>query len=372
MGRICGLAGIDMPTRPKGLPVDIGRSLDELEATFAFDEFIEKGANGYVVLARNRITKSEVAIKYYFWDTARQHTEPQRLASVRSDYILPIQHAALVSSDWALFQTPRCPYGDLDAAILAGISTRQALTWAGQVVAGVATLHGSDLLHRDLKPANAFLDRKRNAVIADFGSVAAIPSGSTAITASGHSILYRPPESVKTESYTRAGDIYQCGILLYQLLGGYLPYQESDWLTLDENAQLKRLTERADQSLFVDECIKKRILAGTLLRMDSLPAYVPSAAVRLVRRATRVDPGRRIQTASELAVGLHEVRASSPDWRLTADGAAGVNNGKELRLVGTPTDGYIVEVKRRGTWKNIRAFGRAPLRKQLEMLFPAR
>ena len=75
------------------------------------------------------------------------------------------------------------------------------------------------MVHRDLKPANIVMDG-HTPRIADFGTVRILNQGSAVTTASRHSGLYRPPETFASNQYSRAGDVYQVGLVAYQLLGG--------------------------------------------------------------------------------------------------------------------------------------------------------
>ena len=111
------------------------------------------------------------------------------------------------------------------------ISNRTALEYSYQILSGLSCLHSERFLHRDLKPSNIYLTEGNIAVIGDFGSVKKLPDGEQSISASSHSILYRSPESINLKKYGISGDIYQVGVILYQLLGGILHYDGMAWLS---------------------------------------------------------------------------------------------------------------------------------------------
>ena len=50
-----------------GVPREIELELERLEATYQFQKMADKGANGYLFIARNKVLKRDVAIKFYFW-----------------------------------------------------------------------------------------------------------------------------------------------------------------------------------------------------------------------------------------------------------------------------------------------------------------
>jgi len=71
-------------------------------------------------------------------------------------------------------------------------------------------------------------------IIADFGSVKYIPSGQTSITASKNSLVYKPCESVTNNEFNCQSDVYQTGLVLFQLLGGFFPPAVADWLSKND------------------------------------------------------------------------------------------------------------------------------------------
>ena len=91
-------------------------ALDALIASDAtFEKLSDKGRNGYLFKAHNRVLDRSVAIKFYFWaDGYRAHVEPQALARVASRSIIEILEASVVGEEWALFVTPFCEQGDVD------------------------------------------------------------------------------------------------------------------------------------------------------------------------------------------------------------------------------------------------------------------
>ena len=146
----------------------------------------------------------------------------------------------------------------------------------------------SPLVHCDLKPANLLLNNKREAQIGDFGSVRRLPEGSNSVPGSGHSLLYRPPESVCSGTYGIEGDVYQVGLLLYQLLGGLLPYEEIAWLNEDEREQYSAIVDDFERSKFVDDILKRKITAGTIASLDSLPPWVDAQLSKTIRKSCTV------------------------------------------------------------------------------------
>jgi hypothetical protein len=66
-----------------GVPPEIEAELRRLDSSYEFKRLADKGCNGYLFIARNRVLDRDVAIKFYYWaDGYRAHVEPKALASV--------------------------------------------------------------------------------------------------------------------------------------------------------------------------------------------------------------------------------------------------------------------------------------------------
>ncbi|EYU35796.1 hypothetical protein ABFS82_09G042500 [Erythranthe guttata] len=138
-----------------------------------------------------------------------------------------------------------------------------------QIIAGVEYCHRNMVVHRDLKPENLLLDLKGNVKVADFGLSNIMRDGHFLRTSCG-SPNYAAPEVVSGKLYAGAEvDIWSCGVILYALLCGSLPFD-------DENIP----------NLF------KKIKSG----LYTLPSHLSPGARDLIPRMLIVDPMKRITT----------------------------------------------------------------------------
>lgn len=97
-----------------------------------------------------------------------------------------------------------------------------------QIIAGLGYCHRFNICHRDLKPENILLDSGHNIKLADFGMAALQPIGHWLNTSCG-SPHYAAPEIIYGRRYRGdKADIWSCGIILYALLTGYLPFDGGD------------------------------------------------------------------------------------------------------------------------------------------------
>ncbi|QHS76326.1 putative serine/threonine protein kinase KIN4 [Saccharomyces paradoxus] len=97
-----------------------------------------------------------------------------------------------------------------------------------QLISGVNYMHYKGLVHRDLKLENLLLDKHENLVITDFGFVNEFFEDNELMKTSCGSPCYAAPELVvSTKAYeARKADVWSCGIILYAMLAGYLPWDD--------------------------------------------------------------------------------------------------------------------------------------------------
>ncbi|KII83675.1 hypothetical protein PLICRDRAFT_47160 [Plicaturopsis crispa FD-325 SS-3] len=121
--------------------------------------------------------------------------------------------------------------GELFDHILAHryLKEKDASKLFAQLISGVWYIHQKKIVHRDLKLENLLLDRHRNVIITDFGFANRFEHRSDDLmqTSCG-SPCYAAPELVISEGLYvgSAVDIWSCGVILYAMLAGYLPFDD--------------------------------------------------------------------------------------------------------------------------------------------------
>ncbi|KAH0661185.1 hypothetical protein KY284_026116 [Solanum tuberosum] len=129
-----------------------------------------------------------------------------------------------------------CKGGELFNKVLKGrLKEDAARKYFQQLINAVDFCHSRGVYHRDLKPENLLLDDDENLKISDFGLSALVESkhqDGLLHTTCG-TPAYVAPEVINRRGYdgTKA-DIWSCGVVLYVLLAGYLPFQDSNLMEM--------------------------------------------------------------------------------------------------------------------------------------------
>ena len=147
------------------------------------------------------------------------------------------------------------------------LSEKEARRFFQQILSGVEYLHKHMIAHRDLKPENLLLDEHSNVKIADFGLSNCMRDGWFLKTSCG-SPNYAAPEVISGKLYAGPEvDIWSCGVILYALLCGTLPFD--------------------DESI---PYLFKKIKGGIYI----LPSYLSDLSKNLISSMLVTDPLKRI------------------------------------------------------------------------------
>ena len=122
-------------------------------------------------------------------------------------------------------------------------------------------------MHRDLKPENLLLDFDKGIKLVDFGLSNTYKTGEMLKTACG-SPCYAAPEMIAGKKYNGTQvDLWSCGVILFALLAGYLPFEDPN--TSD---------------------LYKKILSADF----TLPRDLSNEAADLINRILTTKPEKRI------------------------------------------------------------------------------
>lgn len=115
------------------------------------------------------------------------------------------------------------------------LSENESRRYFQQLIDAVDYCHSKGVCHRDLKPENLLLDSQGNLKISDFG-LSALPQQTRAdglLHTTCGTPNYVAPEVLSNRGYDGAvADVWSCGVIFYVLMAGFLPFDESDLVTL--------------------------------------------------------------------------------------------------------------------------------------------
>ena len=160
-------------------------------------------------------------------DKKRIEKEINILKQLRHNNIVQ-QYCIIETTNTIYIITEYCSGGELFDYIISKkkLLESEACKIFQQIIAGVEYLHSMKVVHRDLKPENLLFDYKKDVKIADFGLSNYYPEDNLLSTPCG-SPCYAAPEMVRGLKYHGSGvDIWSCGIVLFTMICGYLPFED--------------------------------------------------------------------------------------------------------------------------------------------------
>ncbi|MEJ2898766.1 serine/threonine-protein kinase [Acinetobacter sp. NS-4] len=310
----------------------------------------QDGANGEIILAKNRHLNREVAIKIYDHEKDSIIHEPTLVARINHENIVKVHDAGLLSSQGystSYYVMERAQESLTSYLSHECISTQMALKLFKDLLKGLSCLHSKEynLIHRDLKPDNLLVESE-SLKIGDFGSVKQLNSSNKSFV-SKHSILYRPPESFGAQGFfDKKSDIYQAGIILAELLGCSLSTDGESYLSPRDRKRFNALTRYADKAIFVDKVIEDRITTQKLIDYSRFPFYVDSKLISIVRKMV-CSYDKRFNSIADVLAALTVYERYKKNWIEDENGNFVLENfkGKDYLII-LEKDGYLLKHRR--------------------------
>ncbi|XP_037071805.1 LOW QUALITY PROTEIN: 5'-AMP-activated protein kinase catalytic subunit alpha-2-like, partial [Pollicipes pollicipes] len=207
---------------------------------YILGDTIGKGTFGKVKFAVHQKTQNRVAVKILNREKIKNldvagkiKREIQNLKLFRHPHIIKLYQ--VISTPTDIFMVMEfVSGGELFEYIIkhGKLKEQEARRFFQQIISGVDYCHRHMVVHRDLKPENLLLDSNRNVKIADFGLSNMMKDGDFLSTSCG-SPNYAAPEVISGSMYAGPEvDVWSCGVILYALLCGTLPFDDDHVPTL--------------------------------------------------------------------------------------------------------------------------------------------
>ncbi|MEZ4457551.1 MAG: serine/threonine-protein kinase [Gemmatimonadales bacterium] len=178
-----------------------------------------------------------------------------------------------------------------------------------EVCTAVEYAHRRLVIHRDLKPGNTLVTDEGGVKLLDFGIAKLLaPDQDGDLTETGHRPMtpeYASPEQVRGDPVGTESDVYQLGVLLFELLTGRRPYRESGGprealeraiLSSDPLRPSTALTAEAPPSAVADSAARARGAS-----VGRLSRQLAGDLDHIVLKALRKEPDRRYGSVTALA-----------------------------------------------------------------------
>ena len=109
---------------------------------------------------------------------------------------------------------------------------RRCQFYAGMIVLVFEYLHDKQIIYRDLKPENLLFDADGYLKVVDFGFAKRVQERTWTVCGTPE---YMSPEIITNQGHGKAVDWWTLGILVYEMLVGYPPFEGSDPMALYKN-----------------------------------------------------------------------------------------------------------------------------------------
>ncbi|KAL3844084.1 hypothetical protein ACJIZ3_001487 [Penstemon smallii] len=278
----------------------MGEDKKILFGKYEMGKLLGKGNFAKVYYAKHLITNECVAIKVIKKDQVIKDErmmeqiirEISVMRLVRHPNIVELKEVMATRSK-IFFVMEYVRGGELFAKVALGrLKEDAARKYFQQLISAVDFCHSRGVFHRDIKPENLLLDENEDLKVSDFGLSALHdhPNKGGLLHTQCGTPAYIAPEVLRMKGYDGSkADIWSCGVVLYVLLAGFLPFQ-------DENFML----------------MCRKIFKAEY----EIPPWFSTDSKRLVSKLLMADPGKRISIPGIMRVpwfskGFKRARAFS-------------------------------------------------------------
>ncbi|KAI9190992.1 hypothetical protein LWI28_001897 [Acer negundo] len=262
---------------------------------YEMGRLLGKGTFAKVFYGKHVVSGESVAIKVISKDQVKKEGMMEQIKReisvmrlVRHPNVVEIKEV-MATKTKIFFVMELVRGGELFAKVARGkLKEDVARKYFQQLISAVDFCHSRGVSHRDLKPENLLLDENGDLKVSDFG-LSALPEQNLndgLLHTQCGTPAYVAPEVLRKKGYDGSkADIWSCGVILYVLLAGFLPFQ--------------------------DENIMK--MYGKMFKAEfEYPPWFSTESKRLISKLLVADPARRITIPSIMRVSWFRKGFTSP------------------------------------------------------------
>ncbi len=261
--------------------------------------------------------------------TRRFFSERQILASLNHENIARLHDGGITGAGQPWFAMEYIQGKPIDEYCNQNkLTVNERLKLFLHVCNAVQYAHQKLIIHRDLKPSNILVTDNGTVKLLDFGIAKVLNSDEMApeiipVTRTGLLPLtpaYASPEQVKGEPVTTTSDIYQLGIVLYELLTGLRPYEVTGCTPSEIEEIICELTPTRPSTIITkySGANSKQNETSTTISVERdfepklLRKKLKGDLDTMILKALRKEPDRRYDSAEQFAADINLYLSGRP------------------------------------------------------------
>ena len=166
-----------------------------------------------------------------------------------------------------------------------GMDYKQLEVIFKEILKALSYIHKMEILHLDLKPSNILIENSGSIKITDFGIGTDIGTDNIKTNVLAGTLKYIAPEQINKGNIGYHTDIYQLGVILYEMYSGKIPFEG----TKDEIIKMK--LEKEPEALYLDN--------------PNIPEYISTICSKMLR----INPADRYKNVDEILEDIDNLKS---------------------------------------------------------------